>query len=143
VELLFVYVVLAGALVAPFAGWVYARRARWRSPGRAVVRAYAVALGVVLAASAAFSYFYPFGRPGPSERAWRAAATECQRRYAGARTAGDTAAADGYQPPTAGADRPPPMCHALRVAGLTSAARWCAPGSRCARLRAALGLPAT
>jgi hypothetical protein len=141
VELLFAYVVLAGALAAPFAGWVYARRARWRTPGRAVVRAYAVALGVVFATSAAFSYFYPFGRPGPSERAWRAAAIECERRYAAARTARDTAAVDRYHTPTADGDEPLPLCHSLRVEGLTFPERWCAPGSRCARLRASLDLP--
>jgi hypothetical protein len=135
-----VFVFLPALLVAPFAAWVYLRRARWRRPGRAVGIAYAATVALVIGASAAMSYFYPFGLPGPEERAWRAAALDCARRYAAAQTEEQKNAVDHHRPPAAG-DRLLPTCYSLRVAGLTSADRHCGPGSRCARLREALHLP--
>ena len=139
-ELLAAYVVVAAVLAAPFALWVYLRRARWRDPRKAVASGYLAALALVFAVSAISSWFYPFGFPGTSERAWRSAAHECQARYAAARTASDSAIVDMYQPP-AGGDELQLICHSLQVAGLLAPSRQCSPGSRCARIREALGLP--
>jgi hypothetical protein len=140
VELLAAYGVIAVVLTAPFALWVYVRRARWRDPGKAVAFACLAALALVFAVSAVSSWFYPFGFPGQGERAWRATALECQARYAAARTASDSAAVDMFQPPASGNELLP-ICHSLKVAGLLAPGRECSAGSRCARIRRALRLP--
>lgn len=49
---------------------------------------------------------------------------ECRARYAGARTAADTAAADAWQPPLHGEQRPgDPACGAYRRRNMLGAAR--------------------
>ena len=139
-ELLVAYIVGAALIVAPFALWVYVRRARWRRPGRAVGLAYLSVLAVEIVAVGMTGYLYPFGFPGPEERAWRAAAIECANRYAAARTPHDSAVVDAYVHRSDTAQIVP-TCYTFRVNRLTSAARRCGPGSRCARLRQSLSLP--
>src|SRR5919108_1977575 len=95
-ELLAAYIIAAAILVAPSAVWVYARKDRWRRPRRAVGVAYLAIIALEMILVGTSGMLYPFGFPGPEERAWRAAAVECGTKYAAAHTSVDSDAVDSY-----------------------------------------------
>ena len=131
-------ILLAAAVLAlPFAVWGSHRRERWRAPERIIVLAFVGILAVLFALSAIDGYFYPYGWPGHDIPGLRSSAEACRARYALARTPADSAAVDPLilMPKP---DVPVPSCGTLRREHLPR----CAPHSRCARLRAALRLPA-
>jgi hypothetical protein len=134
-----VLLALIAVLAGPFAFWIHRRRERWRHPRLAIALVGAVATFVVFGVSAANGYFYPYGGPpGREVPGLRAAAEACGARYALARTARDTAAVDPMVMPH---DTSQPYvglsCGTLRRNRLPG----CQRGTRCARLKAWLGLP--
>ena len=137
-ELFVLYLLIAALLTLPFGLWARARPGRVRNPKNATGCAFVVALGLVFGASALVNHLYPFGW-GDSARAWRAGAEQCERRYAAATTAADTAVVDTISP--AGLLGGVPICHSLRISRTLDGLRRCTPGSRCDRLKRALRLP--
>ena len=84
------------------------RETPWRQIG-----AWGGALALLAGALLAFTY-YQARHPGFAS----VAAAECAREYARARTAADTAAADGHRPLTLRGQNPAAMtCGGLRVTG--------------------------
>ena len=123
-------------LTIPFAAWVLWRRERWRAPERSIVLAFVCILASLAAVSAVDGYLYPYGWPEHEVPGLRFSAESCAARYALARTGSDSAAVDSLilMPKP---DVPVLSCGALRREQLPR----CGPGSRCARLKAALRLP--
>ncbi len=98
-----------------------------------------VAAVIVLGASAAYGYFYPYGHPGAEMPGWRAMGDVCITAYAEAPTVADSAAVDALRPVTDLADPNSIFtCGTMRRNRLLG----CRPGTRCARLKAVLRLPA-
>ena len=129
---------LAFVLTAPFALWIRrrARHGRVANPDRSMVLVFVAILGVLLTLSALDGYFYPYGWPGREVPGLRASAESCARAYASAATAADSARIDVSMLSPA-PDTLVFSCGTLRRERLPR----CEPGSRCARVRAALGLP--
>ena len=130
--------VLAGLLTIPFAFRIRrrAREGKIRDPNRSMVLTYVAILMLLLALSGLDGWFYPYGWPGDEIPGLRASSVACARAYAQASTPAESARVDTlFVPPWP--DTLVASCGALRRERLPR----CEPGSRCARLRAALHLP--
>jgi hypothetical protein len=131
-------ILLAAILTSPVAVWMW-RRARpehIRRTQRNIVLAFVVVLSVLLTLSALDGYFYPYGWPGHEVPGLRSSAMACARAYSDARTPAESTAVDALIIAPA-PDIAVPSCGMLRRERLPR----CGAGSRCARLRSALGLP--
>lgn len=129
---------VAFVLTLPFALWIQrrARRAGKGSPTNRIMLVFVLFLSLVLALSAIDGYFYPYGRPGSEVPGLRAAAEACGERYGSARTRAESAAVDTLVLPR-NDSAVVLTCQTLRRNRLPG----CRPGSRCARLKSAFGLP--
>jgi hypothetical protein len=131
---------VAALLTIPFALLIRrrAREGKTQTPQRSIVLTFVAILMVLFGLSALDSWFYPYGWPGHEMPGLRASSVACAHAYAQATTAAESARVDTlfFRP---AADTGVLSCGTLRREHLPR----CAPGSRCARLRSALHLPAS